>query len=410
MLVSLPTQTAIPTPPPGPTYVIVEPTRLGLGLFATGSFFGIFVFIALILRVLSRFYISMKLGWDDILVFVASIISFGQTSTYGLLTFGGLGHVASTVPAPNQFSIPKILFSFEVLHIVGLNVAKLSALVFYLKLFNNDEIAKQTKRCIVAICIGTAGLFIYQFTFCHPLADMWKWDGLETCGDRKPLYVLVCVWSILTDLLLLIVPIPAIWKLKMDMRTRIRLSSLFGVGLSVTAVSIIRLGYIATINYHDDFSYYSVSATFLADLEPALTILCVSAPMIYTLFARLFKKSGTEVPSSNPHTRSYTYGSAFGRRVDPTKRNFNQITTTEPDPFEMDNVYSNRREIMISTTDKRSLAGRLKDQLSSKSLDADVEYSSGSEQGLVHEMPRGSPPQNGGIVVSTDFTVSVSRN
>ncbi|KAI1328192.1 hypothetical protein F5Y16DRAFT_161937 [Xylariaceae sp. FL0255] len=402
MITSLPTQTPLPQPPPGPTYVTVVPTTLSLRLFIIIVIFDVLVLIALALRVWSRLYISIKLGLDDALVFWASFLSLGQTAIFGLLVFGGLGHVNETVPEPNQFSIPKILFSYEVIHIVALNTAKLSALAFYLKLFNSKEIAQTTKVCMIALVIGTLALFLYQFTFCHPLADMWKWDGLETCGNRKPLYVTVCGWSIFTDLLLLAVPLPAIWKLKMDRQTKIRLTCLFAIGLSVTAVSVIRLGYITTINYHNDFSYTSVSATFLANLEPLLTILCVSIPMIYTLAARVLKKEREHKFSSGAiRTPSYSY-------VKPGK--FSQLKGPLPDPFELDNIYGNRREVLISTAG-RSKLDRTKDQTITKSIDREGDSSSGSEASLVEDTRFGSPPPNGGgIMVSTDFKVEVSRS
>ncbi|KAI0204318.1 hypothetical protein F4808DRAFT_415499 [Astrocystis sublimbata] len=403
----LPTESPLPRPPPGPTYVTVEPVELSFRLFVSSVIISFLVLTTIVLRVLSRFYIALKLGWDDALVFAASIFAFGQLILFALLVFGGLGHHAPTVPAPNQFSIPKILFSFELLHIVSLNLGKLSALFFYLKLFSSKSVARITKWCIVGVALGTVGLVLWQFLFCHPLYKMWEWDGLETCGDRQPLYVAVCVWSIFTDLLVLVVPLPIIWRLKMEKTQKIRLSWLFAAGLSVTATSVVRLAYIVTINYHDDFSFHSVSSTFLAFLEPHLTILCVSLPMLYSYFTRIWPGKSTR-DDSTPHggrPHSHTYGSSFGRRIDPQKRNFAPLEATLPDPFELKEVQGTR-QVMVSADRRykthRTIGSR------TKSIDRDIESSSGSETGLVDNTPNGGQ-QNGGIMVSKDFTVSVSQ-
>ncbi|KAI3327197.1 hypothetical protein HD806DRAFT_386008 [Xylariaceae sp. AK1471] len=408
---SLPTESPLPQPPPGPTYVTVVPIELSFRLFVASIIFAVLVLITLVLRVLSRFYISIKLGWDDAFVFGAAIFSFGQTVLFALLVFGGLGHHSETVPAPNQFSIPKVLFSFELLHIVSLNLGKLSALFFYLKLFNSKSITRITKWCILAVASGSIGLVLWQFLFCHPLSKMWEWDGLETCGDRKPLYVAVCVWSIFTDLLVLVVPLPIIWKLKMERTQKLRLSWLFTAGLSVTATSIVRLAYIVTINYHHDFSFHSVPSTFLAVIEPPETILCVSLPMIYSLWGRVgSSRKGRNTSSPNngpPRSHSRTYGSSFARRVDPQNRSFNPLETASPDPFELNDMHGNQRQVMVSV-DRTTKSSRIL-RSRTKSIDRDAESSSGSEAALVEPPPNANNQQNGGIMVSKNFTVSVSQ-
>ncbi|RYC57193.1 hypothetical protein CHU98_g9010 [Xylaria longipes] len=401
----LPTESPLPRPPPGPSYVTIVPVELSFRLFVVSVIVALLVLVTLALRVVSRFYIALKLGWDDALVFGAAIFSFGQTVLFALLVFGGLGHHAQTVPAPNQFSIPKVLFSFELFHILSLNLGKLSALFFYLKLFNNKSVAKITKWCIVAVSLGTTGLVLWQFLFCHPLYKMWEWDGLENCGDRQPLYVAVCVWSIFTDLLVLVVPLPIIWKLKMERTQKLRLSWLFAAGLSVTATSIVRLAYIVTINYHDDFSFHSVPSTFLAFLEPPVTIVCVSLPMLYSFFARVWpgknSRNASTPQAGLPH--SHTYGSSFARRVDPQKRNFTPLETTTPDPFELNEMHGSQRQVIVSTDKKyrvnRTVGSR------TKSIDRDAESSSGSEAALVETAPN----ESGGIMVSKNFTVSVTQ-
>ncbi|KAI1349706.1 hypothetical protein F5Y01DRAFT_288364 [Xylaria sp. FL0043] len=401
----LPTESPLPRPPPGPTYVTVEPTVLSFRLFVASTIIAFLVLVTLGLRVASRFYIALKLGWDDAFVFAASVFSFGQTVLFALLVFGGLGHHAPTVPAPNQFSIPKILFSFELFHILSLNLGKLSALFFYLKLFSSKSVAKITRWCIVAVSLGTIGLVLWQFLFCHPLWKMWEWDGLETCGDRQPLYVAVCVWSIFTDLLVLVVPLPIIWRLKMEHTQKLRLSWLFAAGLSVTATSVVRLAYIVTINYHDDFSFHSVSSTFLAFLEPPLTIICVSLPMLYSYFTKLWPGRRNR-NRATPPPHSHTYGSSFARRVDLQKRNFTQLETTAPDPFELTEVHGTQRQVKVST-DKKGRTHRVLRSMA-KSIDRDAESSSGSEAGLVEPLSHGSN-QQGGIMVSKNFTVSVTQ-
>ncbi|KAI2622084.1 hypothetical protein GGS21DRAFT_373567 [Xylaria nigripes] len=410
MPISLPTETPIPRPPPGPTYVLVPPVELSLRLFIASVIIEFIVLLVIVLRAWSRYYVALRLGWDDALVFVASLFSLGQTVLFGLLVFGGLGHHSDTVPQPNQFSIPKVLFSFELFHIISLNFSKLSALCLFLQLFSNATVAKVTKCCILAVSLGSVGLILWQFLFCHPLFKMWEWDGLENCGDRQPLYLAVCSWSIFTDLVIIAVPLPVIWRLKMDRVRKIRLSGLFVAGLVVTATSIVRLVLITTIDYHDDFSFHSVPATFLAVLEPPETIFCVSLPMMYSLFSRvradMIRSRNAKTPRFGRH--SHTHSSGFGKRPDLQKHDFAPLETTFPDLFEMNDMESNHRQVMVSA-DRKGQESRIPMRSRTMSVDRDVDLSKGLDTTIEQSLQYESHQQSGGIMVSTDFTVSVSH-
>jgi len=84
---SLPTESPLPHPPPGPTYVSVVPIELSFRLFVVSTIFTLFVFVALVLRVISRFYVAVRLGWDDVCVFGASLFCFGQMALFGLCAY-----------------------------------------------------------------------------------------------------------------------------------------------------------------------------------------------------------------------------------------------------------------------------------------------------------------------------------
>lgn len=183
---------------------------------------------------------------------------------------------------------------------------------------------------------------------------------------------------------------------------------------SVTATSIVRLAYIVTINYHDDFSFHSVPSTFLAVLEPPTTILCVCLPMVYSLLARV-RNGGRAGTGYTPYayggaSNTHTYGSSFARRVDASKRRtFNPLETNQPDPFELREMNNTQREVKVSAD--TSGKGHRVTNSGVKSIDGDAESSSGSEAALVDAVENTGHPQHhaGGIMVSKNFTVSVTQ-
>ncbi|KAI1631884.1 hypothetical protein F4809DRAFT_630246 [Biscogniauxia mediterranea] len=389
-----------------PEWIVVHPVESGLRLLIASCVVQSLVIVGIALRLLSRYLSGAKLGWDDSLALFAFVCSMGQTTLFGLLVFGGLGHHADTVPISNQYSIPKILFCYEILHILSLNTAKLSALSFYIKLFANKTMETITKLVKGFIFVFMIGLLFWQFLFCRPLWRMFQWGGLENCGDRKPLYLTICIFSIFSDIILLALPMPSIWTLKMSRGTKIRLSLLFASGLFTTAVSITRLAIIVGINYRHDFSFYSVSATYLADLEPHLTILCVSLPMIYSLYAKFIKpKHKRNNNTSGRRVGKRTIGMSLSHRYD-KKRTFNTLQETEHDPFELEYIYGSRGHVgyNVSVDNGRPL------QVPSPTMKPgrvarDVGSSRGSDEALVLETREGGNIPSG-IIVSKKWSVS----
>ncbi|KAI0600745.1 hypothetical protein F4775DRAFT_545479 [Biscogniauxia sp. FL1348] len=388
-----------------PEWTVVHPVESGLRLLIASCVIQSLVIVGIALRLLSRYLSGARLGWDDSLVLFAFVCSMGQTTLFGLLVFGGLGHHADTVPSSNQYSIPKILFCYEILHILSLNTAKLSALSFYLKLFANKSMEKITKLVKGFIFVFMIGLLLWQFLFCRPLWRMFQWGGLENCGDRKPLYLTICTFSIFSDILLLALPMPSIWALKMSRGTKFRLSLLFASGLFTTAVSITRLATIIGINYRHDFSFYSVSATYLADLEPHLTILCVSLPMIYSLYAKFIKPKHKINNHASGRVGKRTIGMSLSHRYD-KKRTFNTLKETEHDPFELEYIYGSRRHVGYNVSvDNGQPLQVPPPTLKPGRVTRDVDTSRGSDTELGLETREGGNISSG-IIVSRKWSVS----
>jgi hypothetical protein len=178
---------------------------------------------------------------------------------------------------------------------------------------------------------------------------------------------------------------------------------------SVTATSIVRLAYIVTIDYHNDFSFHSVPSTFLAAIEPPETIICVSLPMIYSFLARVWPCRKSRHSSSPPARTSYlhVYSPSFRRCSDRKRRSFTPLDMSLRDPFDLNKTHGSERMVMVSA-DKRGWTHRTLGSRT-KSIDRDAEFSSGSETVLVESLPKLSNEQSGGIIVLQDFTVSVSQ-
>lgn len=111
---------------------------------------------------------------------------------------------------------------------------KLSALVFFTRIFRDRTFLLLVR--IFAGCLITAGLWmvISAFVFCLPIHDFWS---LSLTVHRQHCLRKDIVWftnagiQILTDLVILVLPMPLISKLQLPTRQKMGIMLVFGLGV-----------------------------------------------------------------------------------------------------------------------------------------------------------------------------------
>ncbi|KAK2595305.1 hypothetical protein QQS21_006961 [Conoideocrella luteorostrata] len=120
-------------------------------------------------------------------------------------------------------------------------------------------------RALVAIrwtLVATfIGVTISNLTECHPFSHYWQVlpDPGGQCRQAYVQLITMASCNILTDLLLVVFPIPIILRSRMTTRRKLQLVLLFSLSLSVVAVTIFRLP--RTIQEHGRQQYRSLLAS-----------------------------------------------------------------------------------------------------------------------------------------------------
>ena len=65
---------------------------------------------------------------------------------------------------------------------------------------------------------------------CRPFALNWNPSLKGHCGNRIPAYIAIAATDILGDIMLLSLPMPMIWKLRISTANKIGLSVVFALG------------------------------------------------------------------------------------------------------------------------------------------------------------------------------------
>ncbi|KAL4789422.1 hypothetical protein BDV19DRAFT_397043 [Aspergillus venezuelensis] len=245
-----------------------------------------------VLRFISLQMRRVKPGAAEYLIVAALVIVYIFIAIQWILSVaGGAGrHVAEVDPSSVIVTLKTIL-PLEALYGIVMSLVKTSIMVFYLKIFGT----KKSFRISVGITMTIVWLWaisvvLETLLLCRPLA--FNWDTTipgGSCGNRNATYVVAGTLNLVTDLMVMGLPIPHIWRLQLGVAKKIALSVVFCMGLLVSIISIVRLVALMAIDFNDITHSVQMGVLWTV-VEPELAILCANMPILKPVLSRMFPK------------------------------------------------------------------------------------------------------------------------
>ncbi|KAL2047481.1 hypothetical protein ABVK25_011465 [Lepraria finkii] len=201
--------------------------------------FPVLAILAVTGRCWARHLKHLPLKADDwtILIALAFCIGSGILGLIGSVD-GDLG--VSQPLGPNGFALPspkllvfkKVIYSSTIILVSSLTFTKLSILLFYLRIF-----PQRSFHILVWILFGINAFwgFAYALVYifqCIPVEQVWTTlvgePGRRCWGPAAN--QTFAISSIILDVMILITPIPSIWKLQMPIRQKFIVTGIFLLG------------------------------------------------------------------------------------------------------------------------------------------------------------------------------------
>ncbi|KAI0013448.1 hypothetical protein F4779DRAFT_395108 [Xylariaceae sp. FL0662B] len=288
---SCPADPSQPIPLPPPNDAMTHPGEFPMlpsmqAYAALNSLLAAAAVISVVLRVVGRKLTKAGLGYDDAMIMAALPQGIAMLAMQIVFSKIGIGYPIKEVYA-NGALMQKLVVAMDVIGAACLATIKLSVLWFYLRVFDNAQFRKAIAATTIVVILWTSGNIMEPFLVCRPFD--YTWDPTirgGTCGSKKAVSISIGMFSVITDIIIIALPIPAIWKLGIDRKRKWAATSLFLIGLSVTIAAIVRIIYLIKTDVKDDFTSTGGAAIFLSVFEIQLSILCVSLPMIRPLVKR----------------------------------------------------------------------------------------------------------------------------
>ncbi|KAK7424003.1 hypothetical protein QQZ08_008827 [Neonectria magnoliae] len=196
--------------------------------------------------------------------------------------------------------------------LIGVHIWELS-----LKRFNYGSKFMAMTPILYAIETGFAKISLVLFYNKLSPQRWWRWcckhwtaemsEG--SCINRPAIYIATAALEILSDLVLLVPPIPMIVRLKVPPRQKAGLILLFTIGSATLVTSVVRMVLLMPILHHSDVTWVIASAIIWIFVESNLLIICASLTTLRRFFIHVAPRLiGERDSSAGYHLRGATGG------------------------------------------------------------------------------------------------------
>ncbi|KAL1962349.1 hypothetical protein VTN77DRAFT_9762 [Rasamsonia byssochlamydoides] len=226
-------------------------------------------FVAVCLRLLSRYERKQKLWWDDYMIVFSMAWNLMVIAFIFAMVGEGMGLHSDVIGLEKVIMIAKLLVVAEILYVFNLVWTKLSFLLMYYRIFR----VPYFKRW--AYIIGTfVVIWVITITFvfifiCVPVQKLWYPQLPGHCVNQVGTWIANASSTILTDLAILILPIPQVWKLQLQTSQKVALTFAFGLGFFVIFASVYRFTVL--------FSYTALDSSYTLAPTVGWTAIEISA-------------------------------------------------------------------------------------------------------------------------------------
>ncbi|KAF3909220.1 hypothetical protein ABW20_dc0103215 [Dactylellina cionopaga] len=279
-----------------------------------------------LVRLYSRKFVTKKIRPEDWAMIPAIIVSvlLGGCFALGSDERVGKGTLHQWDLTFDEFkSYLQWLWGCELLYPVALFLVRNSLLIFYWSLVPPRSSAVRAhlvfRNAVIAFffvniaCVSVSlGTIIFQ---CTPIA-YWNDPIGAQCIDRSASFIAGGILIIITDVMVLLLPVPVIWKLKLPIRSRLGVIGIFSLGLfaCIASVNRIILASEVTSSNIGDITYTNAinGSGVWSLLEVNIGIIASCVPAIKALFVNSSDRAGTNVSRTNQSGRSGRSGGASG--------------------------------------------------------------------------------------------------
>lgn len=289
----------------------VDPEERGPALLIIESISLSFAFICLLLRLYVRIFMMRKSWWDDWLMVGAAIFSISVTVCVILATqlYGWNLHIWDTTFV-QRMQGRQISIVGQTLFVFASGLSKLSILTSYLRIAPLGSTFQRVTQVTIGAVLALIIIFLMVlWTQCIPIWHYWDLTVLDrNCMAEWPPLAGQTITTVITDIIVYLLPMPTLFRLRLPVLQRIVLIILFSLGTGVVVAGIMRTWwtyYVEEMTY--DVTWDGFELWIWTALEANLAIICGCVPVLRRLLPSMTENADSSAADS---TSPPTIGSA----------------------------------------------------------------------------------------------------
>ena len=121
------------------------------------------------------------------------------------------------------------------IYTVAIFVVKAAILLLYIRIFDSSRSVKYTAWSLFIFMFGYAIASFFMSIFpCRPVRAYWTSEP-SSCINTFVLGYITAVISIVTDIVIFVLPLPQIWRMRLPLRVRLQVIAVLATGLLYVA-------------------------------------------------------------------------------------------------------------------------------------------------------------------------------
>ncbi|PVH85466.1 hypothetical protein DL98DRAFT_650893 [Cadophora sp. DSE1049] len=206
----------------------------------------------------------------------------------------------------------KILYADTILYGPAAFLTKTTLLLIFTRVFAHcTRTVKFIYAFITVMACYYVPVLMLKIRLCTPIEGLWDPSVETMCFNQQSIFFTDAIVSVVTDVMVLLLPGPLVCTLNVSKCKRLRIGALLGAGGLATIASIWRAVLVWSPTAYEDITVTFVRINLLGIAEVGIGIVCACVPTFNILFTRYTKE----------HWGSATRCAATGERSPALKTN-----------------------------------------------------------------------------------------
>ncbi|KAI3059596.1 hypothetical protein CBS147353_10534 [Aspergillus niger] len=247
--------------------------------------------VFVLLRFSVRIYYKQLVGVEDWSCLIAWVLFMGYCGIAIAVGHYGGGYHIDDVSAAHQILFRKFCYVATVLYCLMALFVKITLLFILIRIFS----PYRSKILFIYVLLGCLCIYyivaeVVKTRICDPVPSYCTLDPKASCLNQQAALIADSVISVVTDFIILVLPLPLTWSLQMSRTKKLRVIGMLSAGGLATAFSLYRLVLVLREGSSRDQTIVFLIVILSGNAEGGVAMICACLPTINILINKLRKK------------------------------------------------------------------------------------------------------------------------